>query len=421
FSELEFNTLKREFADAASPEVAAQNQKASGELNYKKLRRVGELKKLTDAVWARDSFAFAPFEEAGSPRGVALSLGGGASELIDLSDFDLEDGALQTVTELLENGLVRKSVHDWKSALSVLNCRGVKTSDQSLFVIRDEKNVSAHVAVEGVEDDTILAAYLLDSNKNHYKLEELAREYLGFEPLDKMDKLSGEEFTALRNADLTGQVADVLRHKLEEAGLMQVYKEIELPLVPVLFEMECHGVRIDEKVLSDISREIDIEIDKLTKLIYKQANREFNINSPTQLAEVLEELNIEVGRKTKTGKVSTSADVLEELALTYELPRLVLDYRELTKLQNTYIVALPKTIDPSTGRIHTTFNQTIAATGRLSSINPNLQNIPVRSEYGRRIRAAFIPDEGCKIMSADYSQIELRLLAHIANDIAMTR
>jgi DNA polymerase-1 len=201
---------------------------------------------------------------------------------------------------------------------------------------------------------------------------------------------------------------------------LRVYKEIELPLVPVLFDMEACGVMLDESVLSDISVEINKEIDRLTKEIFAIANREFNISSPAQLAEVLEELNIEVGKKTKTGKVSTSADVLEELAEQYELPRLVLDFRELTKLQNTYVVALPKSIDPRTGRIHTTFNQTIAATGRLSSINPNLQNIPVRSSIGKRIRAAFVPAKGCQILSADYSQIELRLLAHIAEDPAMT-
>ncbi|HKP85962.1 MAG TPA: DNA polymerase, partial [Blastocatellia bacterium] len=213
---------------------------------------------------------------------------------------------------------------------------------------------------------------------------------------------------------------DVLRAKLEAAGLERVYLDIELPLVEILFEMERIGVRIDTAALEKAGAEMELEIARLTSEIYKLAGQEFNINSTVQLGEVLEKLNFDVGRKTKTGRISTSADVLEELAAKYELPRLILEYREIAKLKSTYVDALPKLINPRTGRVHTTLNQAVTSTGRLSSTNPNLQNIPIRKESGRRIRAAFVASPGYVLMSADYSQIELRLFAHLTSDPVMT-
>jgi DNA polymerase-1 len=219
-------------------------------------------------------------------------------------------------------------------------------------------------------------------------------------------------------ADLTAQTARVLRTRILEKGLESIYAEVELPLAPLLYRMEQAGLKVDPKVLADLSNYIGQELHKLTIKIYQLAGREFNIGSPKQVGEVLADLNIDIGRKTSTGRVSTSKAVLEELAQQFELPRLIIDYRELDKLKSVYTDALPQQI-ATDGRIHCQLNQTVAATGRLSSSDPNLQNIPIRSEMGRRIRRAFVAEKGNKIISADYSQLELRLLAHITQDTVM--
>jgi DNA polymerase-1 len=237
---------------------------------------------------------------------------------------------------------------------------------------------------------------------------------------ETVEDFDAADSRALQTADIVFHLSDLLRARIEERGLERVYTDIELPLVEILFEMERTGVRIDTRALEQAGREMEREIERLTAEIYKLAGQEFNINSTVQLGEVFEKLNFEVGRKTKTGRISTSSDVLEELAAKYDLPRLIIEYREVAKLKNTYVDALPRLIDARTGRIHTSLNQAVTATGRLSSTNPNLQNIPIRSELGRRIRAAFVPSPGYLLMSADYSQIELRLFAHITGDEVMT-
>src|SRR5436305_5325071 len=193
---------------------------------------------------------------------------------------------------------------------------------------------------------------------------------------------------------------------------------MELPLAPLLYRMERAGLKVDTKVFAELSKFLGSELEKLTEKIYKVAGREFKINSPKQVGDVLEELNISSGRKTSTGRVSTSKAVLEELAQSYELPRLIIEYRELDKLKTVYTDSLPAQIAED-GRIHGQLNQTVTATGRLSSSEPNLQNIPIRTEQGRRIRAAFVAEKGNKLISADYSQLELRLLAHITRDEVM--
>ena len=201
------------------------------------------------------------------------------------------------------------------------------------------------IRLENVEDDTFLAAYLLDPNRINYPVKEIAREYLGIEMPESMEGFESDDFRALQAADLTLQIADVLRARLRERGLEKIYAEIELPLVEVLFEMERVGVRVDIAALEKAGKEIEKELERLTKEIYTLAGQEFNINSPTQLGELFEKLNFEVSRRTKTGKISTSNDVLEELAEKYELPRLIIEYRELAKLKNTYIDTLPKLIN----------------------------------------------------------------------------
>src|SRR6202047_1006428 len=218
-------------------------------------------------------------------------------------------------------------------------------------------------------------------------------------------------------ADFLRRIAPILRAEVEKQDLLDVYEKIDLPLAPVLARMEAAGVRVDRKELDIISKKAEDEIARLEKSIYDLAGLEFTINSPQQLAEVLfDKLNLQPPRKSRVKTRSTAAEVLNELALVHELPKKILEYRELAKLKSTYSDSLPRLIHPVSGRLHTRFSQTGTATGRLSSSNPNLQNIPIRTELGREIRAAFVAAPGCKLLSADYSQIELRILAHLSED-----
>jgi DNA polymerase-1 len=220
------------------------------------------------------------------------------------------------------------------------------------------------------------------------------------------------------SADITGRLTAALRSDVEQAGLVKLYEEMDLPLVPVLARMERAGVKIDIAALSQMSAELEREIAVKAKEIYEAAGMEFNVGSPKQLGDVLfNRMNLPKPVKYGKGRmISTAVDVLEELAENHPIARMVLDYRQLTKLKSTYVDALPVLIAPATGRLHTTFGQTGTATGRLSSANPNLQNIPIRTELGRGIRAAFIAEPGHVLLTADYSQIELRLLAHFSRD-----
>jgi DNA polymerase-1 len=208
----------------------------------------------------------------------------------------------------------------------------------------------------------------------------------------------------------------MLPRALKEVSLHTLYGDLEQPLVPVLAAMERHGIRVDPARLADFSKELDLTLERLTREIYGLAGEEFNIGSPKQMAQILfEKLKLPPVKKTKTG-YSTDADVLEQLALGHELPAKIIEHRTLAKLKSTYADALPVMINAATGRIHTSFNQLVAATGRLSSSTPNLQNIPIRTELGRRIRAAFVPEPGWRFVAADYSQIELRILAHVSGE-----
>jgi DNA polymerase-1 len=219
-------------------------------------------------------------------------------------------------------------------------------------------------------------------------------------------------------ADVTGRITPVLRKEVESSGLKRVYDDIDLPLVPVLARMEEAGVKIDCDLLQKLSVQLEKDCDAKAREIYQKAGFTFNINSPKQLGDVLfNKLSLPKPVKYGKGKtISTAVDVLEELSVEHEVPRLVLDYRQLSKLKSTYVDALPLLLNRCTNRLHTTLNQAGTATGRLSSTNPNLQNIPIRTELGREIRAAFIAEPGCVLLSADYSQIELRLLAHFSGD-----
>jgi DNA polymerase-1 len=256
-------------------------------------------------------------------------------------------------------------------------------------------------------EDTALVAYLLNPAKTNYRLEEVAGELLGEGP-----GLAPPGSRARWIWELWAMAPRALR----EVGLLDLYETIERPLVPVLADMERDGIRVDRQRLDEFSRELELALERATRDIYVLAGGEFNIGSPKQLATILfEKLKLPPLRKTKTG-YSTDADVLEQLALGHELPAKIIEHRTLAKLKSTYADSLPTLINARTGRIHPSFNQLVAVTGRLSSSNPNAQNIPIRTELGRRIRAAFVAEAGHRFLAADYSQIELRILAHVSGE-----
>jgi DNA polymerase-1 len=266
-------------------------------------------------------------------------------------------------------------------------------------------------------------------------LETLALEHIGYKALTE-DDLCGKGVRATpiaqiapeaclnfagERADLAWQLCTVFAERVATEQLEPVLRELEMPLLPVLADIEQHGIQVDVRALGDQSRHLEEKLAEYTARIYELSGEAFNINSPQQLGRILfEKLDLPGVKKTgKTRSMSTAAEVLEELALSHELPRLILDWRGLQKLKSTYIDALPAMVHPSTGRVHTSFNQAVAATGRLSSSDPNLQNIPIRSELGREIRRAFVAAPGHVLISADYSQIELRVLAHMAGEDAL--
>jgi len=288
------------------------------------------------------------------------------------------------------------------------------------------------IALAGVDFDSMIASYLLNPSSRGHGLDALTMEYFGHQNLTYkemvgignkeigFDEVEIDRATkyAAEDSDMTWRLKGKLQPQLKDSTL-KLYKEIELPLLEVLAEIELNGIYVDRKHLTELSSKIDKELLCLEKDIYLLASEDFNINSPKQLAVILfEKLKLPVVKKTKTG-YSTDVSVLELLAVEHKLPKQVLSFRQLTKLKTTYVDALPREIFINTGRVHTSFNQTVTATGRLSSSNPNLQNIPIRSDMGREIRKAFTAEGGNILLSADYSQIELRILAHLSQDKAL--
>jgi DNA polymerase I len=355
--------------------------------------------------------------------GVAFSVRPRQARYVPLAHHALDAGpqpdrraALRALRSVIEDAAIEKIGHDLKQDVIALDREGIE--------------------LRGLAFDTMLASYVLDATRAAHTLEANALEHLGYKALLEED-LCGKGAKALRLADLpphavidfvgervdlAWQIAAVLGPALDTEGLQAVYRDFEVPLIPVLADIERAGVRVDAGVLGRLSERVERDLQSRSTRIFELAGESFNINSPKQLAEILfEKLQLPVGRRTgKTKTASTAVEVLEELALTHELPRLILDWRSQQKLKGTYIDALPQLINPATGRVHTCFNQAVAATGRLSSSEPNLQNIPIRSELGREIRAAFVAAPGHVLISADYSQIELRVLAHLSGDDALT-
>ncbi|WP_435102681.1 DNA polymerase I [Arhodomonas sp. AD133] len=294
------------------------------------------------------------------------------------------------------------------------------------------------ITLAGVRFDTMLESYCLDSTATRHDMDSLAQKYLGHKTI-KFEDVAGKgakqltfdqvavdtatEYAA-EDADITLRLHETLWPQLEAlAGPATVFRDIEMPLLPVLSRMERTGVRVDRDLLARQSGELAEQMDAIEAQAYSAADGEFNLSSPKQIQEILfERQGLPVLQKTPKGQPSTAESVLEELAARgHELPRLILEHRGLAKLKSTYTDKLPKLIHPQTGRVHTSYHQAVAATGRLSSSDPNLQNIPVRSPEGRRIRRAFIPREGCRLMAADYSQVELRIMAHLSGDEGLTR
>lgn len=389
--------------------------------NYEAIFSLDKLKDMASAI--KDSttreFAF-DIEATGkdpmtdSIIGFSLSLEKGAGYYIPLSHLYLgaplqinKGDALNISSPLFESPDIAKIGHNLKYDILMLRQDGIDT--------------------KGILYDTMLASYLINPNKPNHSLAEVVFEYLSYrgktfeEILSRRSSFAEvpvEEATAYSAEDavLALELKEVLFKMLTEAQLDRVYFDIEMPLIYVLSDMEEAGVKIDDDKLNDISKELSRELDSIQRRIYFLSGEEFNINSPKQLAKVLfHTLGFKPGKKTKTG-FSTEVGVLEELALTHELPHEMLKWRSLNKLKTTYVDVLPALINPKTGRIHTSFNQTATSTGRLSSSEPNLQNIPIKGDWGKRIRETFIPEKGNLLLSADYSQVELRILAHLSKD-----
>ena len=326
---------------------------------------------------------------------------------------DVDDKTLSAMKDWLTDPNHPKIVHDPKLFQLLASPQSVEDNATSPAPKPAKKSRASKPSdlagspVAGIRHATMLYSYLLRPTTANHAFAEVALRHLN----RTLSGAPGER------ADFLLRIAPILRAEVEAQGLLDLYEKIDLPLAAVLAHMESAGVRVDPVELERISAKTQEEIGKLEKSIYGHAGIEFNINSPQQLAEILfDKLHLQPPRRSRAKARSTAADVLEELAAVHELPKKIIEYRELAKLKSTYSDVLPRLIHPVSGRLHTRFCQTGTATGRLSSSNPNLQNIPIRTELGREIRAAFVASPGCQLLSADYSQIELRILAHLSGD-----
>ncbi|MEE8109741.1 MAG: DNA polymerase I [bacterium] len=420
-TELEFNRLANEILGGAQPQAAAEK-------DYVTILKEKEFDALVKRLKKSGGFAVDLETTHKEPMwaeivGVALSIKTDEGYYIPLA-HDYEGAPKQLPAEkvlnrlkpLLEDRHLPKYGQNIKYDVIVLSRAGI--------------------AVEGVAFDTMLASYVLNPSRRGHNLEEISREYLNYQvmtyqnvagsgakekPFGQVDVETATRYSA-EDAEVTYALAEVLGPRLDESGFRHVFDELEMPLVPVLAAMEEAGVLIDLDLMREMGKSLEARMEEGLQRIHETAGAEFNPNSPIQLREILfdklqlhEQAPPGTVKRTKTG-LSTGADVLERLAPLHPLPDEILAYRELSKLRSTYVEALPKLVHPETGRIHTSFNQSVAATGRLSSSDPNLQNIPIRTDLGRQIRRAFIPSPGRKMLSADYSQVELRILAHLSDD-----
>ncbi|MCM2265052.1 MAG: DNA polymerase I [Desulfuromonadales bacterium] len=411
FKELEFHKLLQEFSS---------EQQTSGE-NYRCVLTADDLAALVKALKAAGRFAFDTETTGLDPLraemvGLSFAVKAGEGWYLPVSHHYL--GVPAQLPRQLVLDTLRPLMEDPSLAKIGQN-------------IKFDALVLAHAGVElhGVETDTMIASYLAQPAAKSHGMDALASELLGYRTISYSEVTGSGKYQvgfeqveiekatvyAAEDADITLRLAEKLLPMVTASGQELLFHTVEMPLVTILTEMERIGVRIDPVFLGGLSREFEGKLAALEQEIHRQAGGPFNIASPKQLGEVLfERLQLSRGRKTKTGW-STDSEVLASLAEEHPVAALILDHRSLAKLKGTYSDALPKLIHPDTGRIHTSFNQAVTATGRLSSSDPNLQNIPIRTEEGRRIREGFIPADGCVLLSADYSQVELRILAHLAD------
>ncbi len=406
YVELEFSSLVKELPS----EVVKENSS-----HYRMVTSVEELEEyLKDADQFSMDFETTSIDVLEARLvGISVSKGEGDAIYVPVGHRGGENLPIHEVLEVLRKHLSSKKTkigHNLKYEASILSRMGID--------------------IEGPLFDTMVASYLLNPLKKRHSLDEVALEQLGYRMMsyseatsslmDNMDfsHLAPEDavFYACEDADIAYRLKQRLERELEEDGMLELFHNIEMPLIPVLAHMELRGVKVDREKLESLGKQIESLMLSLEREIHQLAGGPFNINSPKQLSKVLfEKLKLKPKKRTKTG-YSTSVEVLEELALEHPLPEKVLEYRQLAKLKSTYIDGLLKQIHPKTGRVHTSYLQTSTATGRLSSRNPNLQNIPIRSELGALIRDAFVADEGYLLVVADYSQIELRVLAALADE-----
>lgn len=400
----------------------------SAQVNYELINDLKKAKALADKLNKSEIFTFDT--ETDGLNKFQLNLAGVSFSTKASEGFFVPINPFKTSEGLSANNLSdRINLNDFKELFKTVfeNEKVKKICQNGKFDIAVMRNIG--IEVKNFYFDTMIASYCIDPDQKH-GMDDLSQKYLSYKPIpfsrlldvNDLSKIFIIDLTSLSNyscedADITYRLYEILSREIEKENLTKLAYEVEFPLVEVLEDMERTGVKIDIKALNDLSKDLQILLDNYTNQIYKLSGTEFNINSTKQLQEVLfKKLGLQSGRKTKTG-FSTDARSLENLRGEHEVIDLILDYRQVSKLKSTYTDSLPNLIEPTTGRIHTDYNQTVASTGRLSSINPNLQNIPIRTELGKEIRKAFIPtDENHVILSADYSQIELRILASLSGD-----
>jgi DNA polymerase-1 len=428
YTELEFKTWLRQL-DEAEPEAATESETtpAAVETDYQTILEQKQLDQWLNRLTQAELFAFDTETTAldymvAEIVGVSFAVESGEAAYVplahDYADAPQQlgrDSVLEQLKPLLEDENKKKVGQNLKYDMSVLANHGI--------------------TLRGVQFDTMLESYVYNSTASRHDMDSLALAYLGHQTIH-FEQIAGKgakqltfnEITieqaapyAAEDADITLRLHEALWPQLQkEPGLKQVFETIEMPLVPILSDIERHGVLIDTGMLAQQSVTLAARMAEIEAQAHKEAGEEFNLGSPKQIQGILyDKLELPVLQKTPKGAPSTAEGVLQELALDYELPRLILEYRSMSKLKSTYTDKLPQQVDPDTGRVHTSYHQAVAATGRLSSSDPNLQNIPVRSEEGRRIRQAFIAPPGCKLLAADYSQIELRIMAHLSGDAGL--
>ena len=414
------NNGQKDLFSSPKPAVTTEEEKESYDeelVTYELVKGPQNLEALVSKLISYDALCFDTETDGvdmmnSNLVGISLSTTPGVAYYVPVNrEGGIEESeAVSILQPLFNNDKTLKVAHNYKFDYIMLRRAGLQ--------------------ITGEVFDTMIAGYLIDANQK-LKMDQLARKYLNYDPISievligtgrkqkTMDQIQPEKVRiyACEDADITFRLYEVLNNLLEQDELKEIAETLEFPLIEVLAEMEMNGILLDTGMLKSFSQTLKEDILELEQSIYEKAGTEFNINSPQQLGEVLfDKMGLPAGKKTKTGQYSTAESVLTKLANDYEMPDLILEYRALSKLKSTYVDALPKLINEETGRIHTDFNQSIAATGRLSSSNPNLQNIPIRTKRGREIRKAFIAEEQFQLLSADYSQVELRVIASIAED-----